>query len=93
MFCNNILIPESNLPDAFADFFMSKTTSIVNETLIENDVYNGQRKLHVDNDDFMLPQDIINAVKSIKIKNCEGYDRIPQRVLIDGIDYLVNPLQ
>ena len=26
------------------------------------------------------------------MKNCEGYDRIPQRILIDGINILINPL-
>ena len=26
------------------------------------------------------------------MKNCEGYDRIPQRILIDGINVLLNPL-
>ena len=26
------------------------------------------------------------------IKNCEGFDRIPQRVLVDGIDILIDPL-
>jgi hypothetical protein len=28
----------------------------------------------------------------LKIKNTEGYDRIPQRVLVDGIDVLTFPL-
>ena len=42
--------------------------------------------------DFMTKTDIISCVKMLKVKNCEGYDRIPQRVLIDGIDLLINPL-
>ena len=29
---------------------------------------------------------------SMTIKNSEGYDQIPQRILIDGIDILINPL-
>ena len=41
---------------------------------------------------FMTKQDIISCIKMLKIKNCEGYDRIPQRVLIDGIDLLIDPL-
>ena len=28
----------------------------------------------------------------LKLKNCEGYDRIPQRILIDGINALIVPL-
>ena len=35
--------------------------------------------------------EIINAVMSLKTKNCEGYDRIPQRVLTDGIQILIKP--
>ena len=31
-------------------------------------------------------------MNSRKNKNCEGHDRIPQRVLIDGIDILKFPL-
>ena len=40
--------------------------------------------------DFMTKTDIIACIKMLKIKNCEGYDRIPQRVLIDGIDLLID---
>ena len=41
---------------------------------------------------FMTKDDIMSCIKMLKIKNCEGYDRIPQRVLIDGIDLLIDPL-
>ena len=32
-----------------------------------------------------------NGLKTIKIKNCEGYDRIPQRILSDGANILIGP--
>jgi hypothetical protein len=41
---------------------------------------------------FMSSKDILECLKSIKIKNCEGYDRIPQRILNDGADHLIAPL-
>ena len=41
--------------------------------------------------DFMSENDIIECVKQLKLKNCEDYDRIPQRILIDGISILINP--
>ena len=41
---------------------------------------------------FMNSDDIMLCVKSIKIKNSEGYDRIPQRVLTEGITYFLAPL-
>ena len=30
--------------------------------------------------------------KSLKIKNCEGFDRIPHWILSEGIEYLIFPL-
>ena len=35
---------------------------------------------------------IIECINGLKIKNTEGYDRIPQRILIDGRDALIEPL-
>ena len=40
----------------------------------------------------MTTENIMKAVKSIKMKNAEGNDRIPQRILIDGISVLMAPL-
>ena len=34
---------------------------------------------------FMTSDDILKCIKDIKIKNTEGYDRIPQRIIVDGI--------
>ena len=39
----------------------------------------------------MTTIDIYECVSQLKIKNCEGYNRIPQRILIDGINILINP--
>ena len=36
----------------------------------------------------MTPENVISAIKSLKVKNCEGFDRIPVRILIDGIEEL-----
>ena len=40
----------------------------------------------------MTADNIVTAVKTLKIKNCEGHDRIPQRILVDGIEILKTPL-
>ncbi len=40
----------------------------------------------------MSEQKILEAVASIKLKNCERYDLIPQRILIDEIHTLGKPL-
>ena len=40
----------------------------------------------------MSENEILEYVKQLKLKNCEGYDRISQRFLIDGFSILINPL-
>ena len=40
----------------------------------------------------MSPSDILECLKIIKTKNCEGFDKIPQRVLSDGAEFLTAPL-
>ena len=88
MTLNSNNIPIHELPDSFADFFVNKVKTITNECKIDNFVYNGTRKLNVNPNNFMSPENVIAAVKSLKIKNCEGFDRIPVRILIDGINEL-----
>ena len=34
---------------------------------------------------FMTPENILSAAKSLESKNCEGYDRITVRILIDSL--------
>ena len=40
----------------------------------------------------MTTENVIKAMKEIKLKNAEGCDRIPQRILLDGIEILSGPL-
>ena len=85
-------IPPSKIPDAFAKFFESKVTKIFNESNIDPHIYDGKRKINAESKFFMTESDIKSCIKTIKIKNCEGIDRIPQRILVDGADHLVAPL-
>ena len=39
----------------------------------------------------MSVDNIRKAILSLKMKNSEGYDRIPQRILLDGISELTIP--
>ena len=48
--------------------------------------------MEVPDQNFMTSHNILRAVKSIKMKNCEGENRIPQRIMIDGIEVLLAPL-
>jgi hypothetical protein len=47
------------------------------------------RKIEAKDKMFMNRVDVFECMKSLKCKNLEGYDRIPQRIFVDGIDYLV----
>ena len=40
----------------------------------------------------MTLHNVTKAMKEIKLKNSEGCDRIPQRILLDGIEILAGPM-
>ena len=67
-------------------------SKIISSAVIDPGVYNGHPKMTTVNADFMTAVDILECINQLKIKNCEGYDRIPQRILIDGINVLIGPL-
>lgn len=79
-----------NQPDAFAKFFNDKIVS--NNTPVEDSVYNGKRKVLSPGLMFMTQENIKECIKSMKVKNCEGHDRIPQRIIVDGVDHLTAPI-
>lgn len=83
-------IQTKDQPEAFANFFLNKILS--NNIVVEDSVYNGKRKILSPELMFMTPENIKECIKTIKVKNCEGHDRIPQRIIVDGVDYLTAPL-
>ena len=89
---NNVEIPSNKQAEIFAKFFSEKVIKITNSVNISPEVYNGKLKVNCDPSFFMSGNDILECLKSIKIKNCEGYDRIPQRILVDGAETLIKPL-
>ena len=89
---NGISIDPSGLSDAFAEFFDKKVKSIVETCRVNDNVYNGTRKVDGLESNFMTTKHVHDALNSIKIKNCEGYDRIPQRILIEGSEILLPPI-
>ena len=92
LFQNNIKINKKDHATTFANFFSDKVNSIVNQTVIDPNIYNGNPKVNTENKFFMTSTDILECLKTIKNKNCEGYDRIPQRILSDGANELIIPL-
>ena len=93
LYQNGIELPKHKIVSAFGDLFVQKVQTIVESTRINPLVHKGHQKI-IEYNDFPLNQsDIMEYVKSLKIKNCEGYDRIPQRVLSEGLKYLYLPSQ
>ena len=92
MYFNDEKIPEKEVANCFAAYFEDKVDKIDKDAIKDPGVYNGKTKLVAADENFMSPSDILECVKQLKLKNCKGYDQIPQRFLIDGITILVNPL-
>ena len=89
---NGIIVKHDELPDAFAGFFKNKVDIISRECKVERDVYNGKKLCITVEKHFMLYNDVLESINAIKPKNSEGYDRIPQRIILDGVKYLAHPL-
>ncbi len=81
------------LPDKFASFFHKKIVNLLQDVTVDEEVYNGNEKTHCIDSFFMDLDSVVSCMKSLKAKNSEGYDRIPQRVLVDGVDFLSAPMQ
>ena len=92
MCSNAIKIPTEKLPDLFANLFFQKVNDIVSNAVIDSTIYNGKKKINGNSTMFMNKEAIVECLKSIKIKNTEGFDRIPQRILVDGSENLIDPL-
>ena len=61
-------------------------------SIVNPNAYNGCRKIIADSSMFMTSLKILKCVDGLKLKNTEGYDRIPQRILIEGREPLMGPL-
>ena len=92
MYCNEKKIPEKEVANCFAAYFEEKVDKIVKNATIDPDVYNGKTKFVAADDNFMSPWDVLECAKQLKIKNCEGYDGIPQCFLIDGISIIFSKI-
>ena len=92
LYLNNMEVIKSDQPDAFAHHFDDKIKKIVNNVGIDNNVYNGRKKVNAENKFFMSRDEVCSCMLSLKSKNSEGFDRIPQRILLDGAEVLTDPL-
>ena len=56
MCCENIAVV--NISESFAEFFEKKVNNIVNQTLVNPNVYNGNKRIHASNEMFMTKSNI-----------------------------------
>ena len=75
----------------FAEMFQTKILTLAPNAKIGPNVYNGMQKIQVEEKNFMSELEIRRAILSIKVKNCEGSDQIPQRIIVDGAELLIAP--
>ena len=68
MHLDNEKIEEEDIADAFADFFENKIKDLLEEISIDDEVYNGERKIHTTCYNFMTSPNIEEAIRSLKIK-------------------------
>ena len=92
IFSNGVKIPEGEIPDTVASFFDNKVKRLVQDSMIDPLIYNGRLKIQSEDCFFMGRSEILECVGTLKVKNSEGYDRLPQRILKDGISHLADPL-
>ena len=59
---------------------------------IDDVVFNGNKKVNTISSFFMDKATVRESVTSLKPKNSEGFDQIPQRILTDSVDHLLDPL-
>ena len=89
---NGLVVGEHERSGCFASFFENKVKTITDNTVVDETVYNGVKKVEAGDLMFMSINEVAKCLKSIKMKNSEGYDRIPQRVLLDGNEHLLLPM-
>ena len=91
LFKDGLELQKNTIPESFGELFYDKVSKITEATLINPNVYNGHIKINMLINFSIEEEDVGECLRSLKIKNCEGFDRIPQRILTDGADVLIKP--
>ena len=76
------------IPNAFANYFDTKVNDITESCEVDPNVYNGREMTKNPDENFIYETRVKRIMMNLKIKNCEGIDRIPLRILNDGAEQL-----
>jgi hypothetical protein len=74
--------------DRLASIFDNEIKTSLTSTQLHQNVYNSKNKV-TSNKMFVGAEETLECIKTIKIKSSKRHDRIPQRILVDGIDYSI----
>ena len=85
-------VHQDEVANAFASYFDNKIKNVLEEVTIDENVYNGRKLVDTSDKFFMTEPEILQCMKTLKNKNSEGFDRVPQRILLDGCAQLSAPL-
>ena len=88
---NEKFTTDKELAQGFAEFFKKKVEDIVKETEIDQNIYNGKRKINAPNDNFFTKEKVLKTMQGLKDKSCYGVDNIPVKILRDGCKILAGP--
>ena len=83
----NQKIKQLPLPDTSKE----KWKKVVTETSLNWYADVGEQILFERDANFFSLENVKKVMLEVKPKTCYGYDNIPVRVLLDGIDYLIKP--
>ena len=63
MFFESVPVSENEMADCFANFFNNKVRKLVENVMIDQNVYNGTQKLVTQNADFMTRDNVYECIK------------------------------
>jgi hypothetical protein len=92
LFENGVEIDQDKVADVFGSFFDRKVRTVLAEVRINDGVHNGRRMVDESEKMLMREDDVWECMRTLKAKNSEGFDRIPQRILVDGAEVIIKPI-
>ena len=87
-----VFVMPGHQAQAFANYFKTKVEKVVEENQINHQVNNGTRLVVCGSHNFFTLELVRDIMLDLKYKPCFGSDRIPLKVLKDGVNFLAQPI-
>jgi len=82
---------EESIAQGFTDFFQQKVEDITIGMTVKQNVFNGEKKVYAESDNFFTEEKLKEVMKTLKDKSSYGSDNIPVKVFKDAHKILVKP--